>query len=515
MNKNTTQLDTGICYSYVEYISAYLSILNDSMFFSTKYFDEETFTLQETLKKQFLALPELLSATEAEKEACIHTLLKSRQTIEEKYRTLIAYQRELTLLLSMKQNDPDFITAHFESIGIDPSAAYDLDFEQLTKDCTSYVFTQTTGEEKQKRAAMLLPYIPIKITRANYVQYVTKSIRHIAITNNVESAEHLVSILNQLFDGRSYIGYGKHFADLKVSLDNLTEITDTEELFEEANLLNETLDSFLTMLENMFRMLCTYSNLLIPSDIDFNELTNMNAAFFDLYYAIKNILLGTEDAEMLKSTLPERLEKIQEDLKKQYVACCKKEQTPTPSFTLMQTYLAMHIGQLFGFSTAKHSAYSPEVLSILTQFTTKLKEKLDLMPTTERKYRMQYFISQIPFVMSKEVFEAYTKQAFTNVKEPKYTMLIASQLTGILEENHFFPSAKEEPVVETNYEEDDEAVHRQPEADEPNVRQKDENAVLTDFYKNYLFIFRRKNQWQSKSDSEEWAQRKLPFTVLS
>ena len=458
MNKNNTQLDTGICYSYVEYINAYLSILNDSMFFSTKYFDEETFSLQEALKNQFLELPELLSATEAEKEACIHTLLEIRQKIEEKYRTLIAYQRELTLLLSIKQNDPDFISAHFENIGIDIDQVNELDYKQLTADCISYVFDHTTGEEKQKHAAMLLPYIPIKITRANYVQYVGKSIRHIAITNNTESAAHLVSILNQLFDGQSYEGYGKHFTDLKLSLDNLSKLTDTEELFEEANLLNETLDSFLGMLENMFRMICTFSNLLIPSDIDFNELTNMNAAFFDLYYAIKNILLDTEDKEMLKTTLPERLEEIQKDLKKQYVAACKKHEKPSPAFTLIQTYLAMNIHQLFGFSTAKHSAYSPEVLAVFTQFTTALKAKLEALPTAERKYRMQYFISQIPFVMSKEIFEAYTTQAFTNIKDLKYTMLIASQLTSILEENHFFPAAKEEPVLETSYEEDDEAA---------------------------------------------------------
>jgi len=458
MNKNNTQLDTGLCYSYVEYINAYLCILNDSMFFSTKYFDEETFSLQETLKKQFLDLPELLSASESEKETCIHLLLETRQKIEEKYRTLIAYQRELTLLLSLKQNDPDFITTHFESVGIDVEAVSELDFKQLTTDCSRYIFDQTTGEEKQKRAAMLLPYIPIKITRANYVQYVSKSIRHIAITNNEESATHLISILNQLFDGQTYEGYGKHFVDLKVSLDNLSKLTDTEELFEEANLLNETLDSFLGILENMFRMICTYSNLLIPNDIDFNELTNMNAAFFDLYYAIKNILLDTDDKEMLKSTLPERLEKIQEDLKKQYVANCKKDQAPSPSFTLMQTYLAMNINQLFGFSTAKHSAYSGEVLALLNRFASDLKARLETMPTAERKYRMQYFISQIPFVMSKENFEAYTAQAFTNIKDPKYTLLVASQLTGILEENHFFKAAKEEPVLETNYEEDDEAA---------------------------------------------------------
>lgn len=458
MNQNNTSLDASISYSYVEYINAYLNLLNHSMFFSTEYLDEETFHLQGKLKELFLELPELLSASEGEKEARVHTLLEIREILEEKYRTLIAYQRELTLLLFMKQNDPEFISAHFNAIGLDTCQIEGVDFYQLASDCTTYIFEQTTGEEKQKRAAMLLPYIPIKITKENYISYVAKSIKHIAITNTAESAHYLTSILKQLFDGRSFEGYGKHFTDLSLSLENLSTLQQTQELFEEADLLNETLENLMNMLEQMFRMLCTFSNLMVPSDLDFTELTNRNAAFFDLYYAIKNILLETEDSAMLRSTLPERLEKLQKELKGEYVKACQKDQTPSATFTLMQTYLAMHISQAFGFSTAKHSAYGDEVLSILSAFTTDLKAQLEAMPTVERKYRMQYFISQIPFVMSKENFTAYVRQAFTNFKDPKATLLVASQLTEILEENHYFPAPKEEPVIETSYEEDDEAA---------------------------------------------------------
>ena len=458
MNQNNTTLDAGISYSYAEYISAYLGLLKNSMFFSTEYLDEETFQLQETLKEQFLNLPELLSAPEAKKEESVHTLLALREKIEDKYRTLIAYQRELTLLLCIRQNDPSFLENYFNNIDLDPTQINSLDFQGLANDCTHYIFDETSGVEKQKRAATILPYIPIKITRANYTSYVGKSIRHIAISNNEESALYLTSILEQIFDGRDYVGYGKHFVDLHLSLEHLNTLTNTEELFEEANLLNETFDSLLEMLENMFRMICTFSNLLVPSSLEFAELTNLHASFFDLYYSIKNILTHSNDKDMLLATLPERLEIIQEELKANYAKACKDDQKTTPMFQLMQTYLSMNIKQTFGFSTAKHSAYGDDVLKVLNNFTVSLKDKLDAMPTAERKYRMQYFISQIPFVMSKENFSAYITQAFSNIKNPNQTLLVASQLTGILEENHFFPTVKEEPVMETSYEEDDEAA---------------------------------------------------------
>ncbi|MBP3888180.1 MAG: hypothetical protein J6F30_11165 [Cellulosilyticum sp.] len=457
MNQQTQQLYAGVAYSYNEYITAYLDLLSNSMFFSTAYLDEETFNMQEELKKYFLSLPELLTPQNPNKEHCATHLLSIREALEAKYRTLIAYQRELTLLLTIKQNDSTFIANYFETIGLNNVKPEDINFDQLMTDCSQYIYNNTSGEEKQLRAGSLLPYIPIKITKDNYVQYIRQSIGHIAITNQVESANYLVSILNQLFDGKSYEGYGKHFPDLKDSLDHLQTITSTEELFEEADLLNETLENCMTMLEKMFRMICTFSNLLIVDKLEFNELTEMHAAFFDLYHSIKNILLKSDDSEILLSSLPDRLEEIQKELFEDYKKACK-EVTPNSLFAFMQTYLNMSMNQIFGFATAKHSAYSKEVLEIFDTFATTLREKLNDMPRLERKYRMQYFIAQIPFIMSKEKFDAYIHQAFNNISVFAPYLLVATQLTGILEDNRYYPELADTPVMETNYEEDDEAA---------------------------------------------------------
>lgn len=457
MNQQTEQLYSGIAYSYGEYINAYLELLSNSLFFSTQYLDEETFAIQEELKGYFLELPTLLTPQSSKKESCATRLLTIREQLEVKYRTLIAYQRELTLLLSLKQNDPTFMANYFEAIGLNDVNSSDVDFNQLASDCTEFIFKGTSGEEKQKRASNLLAYIPIKITKDNYLHYVEKSIAHIAITNQTDSADYLISILEQLFDGKQYAGYGKHFIDLKDSLEQLQTIKDTEELFEEANLLNETLENCMNMLVQMFRMICTFSNLLIFDKLEFNELTEMQASFFDLYHSIKNILVDSEDASLILSSLPERMEEIQKELLSAYHKACKNVAADS-LFSLMQTYLNMNMQQIFGFSTAKHSAYSKEVLARFKQFVSDLKDKLNTLPTAERKYRMQYFMSQIPFVMNEKNFDAYVHQAFSNLTNLQPNLLVASQLTGILEEHHFFPAPADTPVMEHSYEEDDEAA---------------------------------------------------------
>lgn len=457
MSNQSKQLYAAIAYSYFEYIQAYLDLISNSMFFSTSYLDEETANMQDELKNYFLTLPELITPQNPQKETCITHLLAIRETLEIKYRTLIAYQRELTLLLTMRQNDPTFLSHYFKEIGLDHLSADDVPFDEIANDCVQYVFDQTSGNQKQKRASHLLPYIPIRITRENYLHYVRQSIGHIAITNHLESAHYLISILNQLFDGKSYEGYGKHFTDLHDSLEHLSSIEDTEELFEEANLLNETLENYMDMLEKMFRMICTLSNLLIVEKLEFNELTEMHVSFFDLYHSVKTIILQKEDYELILSSLPERMEAIQKELFENYEKA-SKETIENSLFTLMQTYLNMTMQQIFGFSTAKHSAYSNEVLGVFDDFIVTLKEKLTHMPQLERKYRMQYFISQIPFVMSKENFNAYVHQAFSNISVFAPYLQVANQLTSILEENHYYPEFENTPVMETNDTEDDEAA---------------------------------------------------------
>ena len=457
MSNQSNQLYAAIAYSYLEYIHAYLDLMSHSMFFSTSYLDEETAQIQEELKKYFLSLPELITPQNPQKETCAERLIAIRETLEIKYRTLIAYQRELTLLLTIKQNDPTFLSHYFKEIGLEHMTADNVPFDEIANDCVQYVFDQTSGEEKQRRASSLLPYIPIRITKDNYLRYVRQSIGHIAITNQLESAHYLVSISNQLFDGKSYEGYGKHFTDLEDSLKHLSSIEETEELFEEANLLNETLENCMEMLEKMFRMICTLSNLLIVEKLEFNELTEMHAAFFDLYHSVKNVLLQKEDYELILASLPERIEAIEKELFEDYQKA-SKEAMQNSLFTFMQTYLNMTMQQIFGFSTAKHSAYSNEVLRVFDDFIVTLKEKLAHMPQLERKYRMQYFISQIPFVMSKENFDAYVHQAFSNISVFAPYLQVANQLTSILEENHYYPEFENTPVMETNDIEDDEAA---------------------------------------------------------
>ena len=457
MHQHNEQLFTVISYSYSEYMSAQSNLLSNSLYFSTVYFDEETFHIQEGLKDIFLSLPTLLSAGSSGKENCATKLLDYRPILEQKYRCLIAYQRELTHIVTMRQQALSLSKDYLDELGLTDIDSSEIDYEKLALDCAHYVFKTNDESAIQKKANELLPYIPIKLTKDNYLAYCKKSILHIGIQDTTESAAHLVSILNQLFDGTTCPGYGKDFADLKDSVEHLATLEDLTDLFEEANLLNETIETLIDMLHHMYKTICTLSNLLLFDELDFTDITDMHVSFSDLYYSFKSLFLKEAEAEVLLPTLRERLEGLTKDLKTAMDKASTTAQV-NPYFNLMQTYLSMSIEQMFGFTTVKKTTYSEEVIRLIDDFISQLHSKLLTTPTVERKCRMQYLISNIPFVMSREQLKTYVQKAFTHLKTPEQGVLTAMQLSSILEQAGYFPAIKEQPVIEEDFEEDDAAT---------------------------------------------------------
>lgn len=457
MQQHNEQLFTIISYSYSEYMNAQLNLLSNSLYFSTIYFDEETFHIQEGLKDIFISLPSLLSAGSSGKEACATKLLDYRPILEQKYRSLIAYQRELTHIVTMKQQTLSLSKDYLDELGLADTDPHAIDYEKLALDCANYVFKENNEAAILQKASELLPYVPIKLTKDNYLAYCKKSILHIAIQDTPESGAHLVSILKQLFDGTTCPGYGKDFADLKDSLDHLTSYDDLTDLFEEANLLNETIETLLDMLQHMYKTICTLSNLLLFDELDFTDITDMHVSFSDLYYSFKSLFLKETEADLLLPTLRERLEALTKEFKDAVEKASATGQV-NPYFNLMQTYLSMSIEQMFGFTTVKRPAYSPEVIALIDGFINDLRTQLFELPTLERKCRMQYFISNIPFVMSREQLKTYIEKSFTHLKAPEQGTLTAMQLSSILEQAGYFPAVKEQPIIEEDFEEDDAAT---------------------------------------------------------
>lgn len=446
MENNNTQVSTGLSYSYIHCIDNYLTFFTHSLFPSLPYIDEESAHLAEELKAIFLSLPTVLSEGSDIKEAYALKLVSFRPLLEAKYRVLKAYERELLHLTTRYQTTTLLSDEELRDLHLQESDLVSMDFNQLASDCTRFIFEIPKMTIKQERAAALLPYIPIKITKENYLYYIDKSIKQIVIDETPGSAQLLVSILRQLFNGTTCPGYGQHFKDIVDSLAELSQFDNREDFEENTELLQEMIDSLLKMLYSMYHIVCNLCNLFILDTLDFKTLTDMHPSFYDLYYSVKGLLTPAEDKELFLSTLPERVEDIKNSLQGPYEKACSSKKTSSV-FALIQTYLSMDLQHLFGFDIKKHNPYNDQTNSTLNQFLEELRDELFALPAVDRKLRMQYFMSTIPFVMSEDTFLTYTKKAFSAISKPKQSLVAAMYLSNILEENNFFTNPETEHVL--------------------------------------------------------------------
>ncbi len=441
MNNNVNQLVLGISYSYIRYIDEYLSLLNNSLYSSVLYLDEETWQMLEDLKNHFLSLPDILSKDLTAKEEYASQILHYRITLEKKYRTLTAYQRELHHLTTRFNFLADKVDISPESLQMMEDEMHAIDFDLMAKDCASFVFDSKNPGSRQERASLLLPYIPIRITKENYIDYLRKSIEHIAIQDTPDALNMLLDVLWQLFDGHLCPDYGVHFKDLAITLDDLSLLKTDEDFYENAELLGETIDTLLRMLNNIYKLTGALANLLIFDQLNFQEITNMHISFNDLYYSLKNILSAGENTDLFLTALPDRVKEIEDQIQNDYEKVLRTHQTDS-LFLLMHSYLSIDISHIFGFDIQKSKPFSSEAALMINTFLDELKKKLLALSSSDRKLRMQYFISTIPFVMSSSVFETYIRQSFSNAKAPWKSLVAANYLIQLMEEN----TSSETPV---------------------------------------------------------------------
>ncbi|MDA3730654.1 hypothetical protein PBV87_03965 [Niameybacter massiliensis] len=449
MDKNQKSIFAAISYSYISMIEDYLNVLKNPCASTFEYFDQDVAGILKEMGTLFLTLPNLLNGESEFKETYATNLVNYRIALEEKYRSLNAYKRELMHLTSLYNLKSSITESTYEDYHLTEDDAKDMNFGLLAKDCSTFVFAEKTSKKRQERAASLLPYVPMRMTKESFLAYVEKSLAKVNIEDSVESAEFLTSVLRQLFDGRLYTNYGESFQDIYHGLEDLAAINDAEEFFEEADLTNETIDFALDLIQNLYHMICTFSTLLIFDELTFETLTDLHVSFYDLFCTIQNILNESEDKDIFLESLPERVSTLKEEIYPNYKKACETR-NPGPIFTLILTYNSMSVSHVFGFDASKHRPYSEAVLTIFSDFISDLRNRLSSMEPVPRKLRMQYFMSVVPFIMNEETFYKYIMQGFQNVSDPKRNLFTMMYLSNVLEESGYFqalPGGNDEGYV--------------------------------------------------------------------
>ncbi len=447
MQQKDSALFSATAYSYVYFIDDYLNLITHPAYTSCEYIDDELNMICKEVQTLFLSMPNLLGGESEFKETYVQKLMAFRDLLESKYRLLTSYKRELGHLSSAYNLENSLTTSTFEDFGMSEADAREIDFSMLAKDCTQFVFKASDSHERQHRASLLLPHIPMRMTKDNFLSYVRKALDKIYIENTTSGANLLLSILGQQFDGTWYRPYGSDFKDIYLTLEALKSPEDAESFFADVDMLEEMLSHLLEMIDLLYHMLCTFSNLLIFDGLTFADLTEMHVSFYDLYYSLQSILTQSEDKDLYIETLNERLPAIKEELSEAYEKALKTAQDD-PLLLLAHAHLTLSIYHTFGFDTHPHEAYSPEVEKLFDGFVARLQEALQTLSPKERKLRMQYFMSVLPFRMNDQSFYTYLLQGFSGTADVKRHLFTSMYLTSVLEQEGFYTDENDDGTHE-------------------------------------------------------------------
>lgn len=418
-------LRNGISYAYIMSIDAYLALLNNSLYTSIHYLDEETADIIQHLEHFFLDLKNIFSPNTDRIKCYGQELLNSRKILEKKYQVLKAYQRELHHVT----------TYYYFTQNTDNNKAFsDTEIKSLRSDCVHFIFSDLKTSEVKRKTEMLLPYIPIRMTQENYLAYIQKSLAYMALSSPHLKEYALPLLLNQLFDGHHCTYFGKSFKDIADMLNTLKEESSIKDFDENVELLEEMLEDSILMIETLYQITGCFYSLLLVDDLDFENLADLHMSFGDLYHTLKAILSSDENKALFLETLTERVDEIKTVLQISYDKILPQVQSDS-LWIKIHPYLSTALEYLFSFNTQKQPTDDIASLEILQDFANQLSKHLDALPVVEKKLRMQYFISKIPFIMSEKIFKSYIEKAFsipmTSVQN--FTPLI--YIRSILEEN--------------------------------------------------------------------------------
>ena len=142
MDNNQKSIFAAVSYSYICMIDDYLNVLKNPCASSFQYFDEDVSGILSDLKTLFTTLPSLLDGESEFKETYAQNLVDYRKTLEEKFRSLSAYKRELMHLTSLYNLKSSINEATYEDYHLTEEDAKNMDFNMLAKDCSSFVFAE-------------------------------------------------------------------------------------------------------------------------------------------------------------------------------------------------------------------------------------------------------------------------------------------------------------------------------------------------------------------------------------
>ena len=364
--------------------------------------------------------------------------------------------------LSLAVNDETAIRKYKEQHLADKKVQYEVFYT----DCVNFLTASENIDELRKYTAQLLKCMPMRMARGRFFDIVLRSLRA-AFAGATE--ETITKSIDAFKKGCAPVldkNYGKLFPEIAEWLaskaDHIPAHMSDEELADEYEDFNMMLDT-IQQAEDGFTALYDDLNSLIIVlylSFTFEELTEKDAAYADLYHAVCDIMTGEtseEEAEALLDTLKEQLEAAIEPIIDKVNSINEKElelmdKIGTMSELSEETqksigaegfirgiYYSNINDELFDFEIDENSPVASKEFSekVFAEFIDYMQEYYKTLPMQIRKSNMLILLGSIPVAMDIADTIDYVKSSVENCIDEEQKILIVDKAGMVFDANGF------------------------------------------------------------------------------
>lgn len=348
-----------------------------------------------------------------------------------------------------------------------------IEFDMFYNDCVQFLTTAEDPIQQKNFMGQLLKCIPLKMARDKYFDIIKNSL---SIAFNGESEEAITISLKTIESAcapERQENYGKYFPEIgewlseKKNLipENLSDV----ELDEEYTDFNSVFDT-LNNIEDYFSQMFNDINSLIIlfyTCFTFDELTEGNFEYSDLYYTVCEILTGETDKDTalaLIDTLNERLELAfepiidkanqlsNEELKIiEKVGSFDNLSEDTAKSIMSHSFVrSMYYGdindELFNFNidTTLPPASMEFKNKAFDEFISTMRTYFGNLPSKVRKLSMQLLLASLPPALSVDEVIEMVKSSMEDTKDFEHKVLIVDKCGMVFTDNGYDYRTEEE-----------------------------------------------------------------------
>lgn len=461
----------SISFAYISLLGDATTLFTNPALISIAEIDPDFNLVIHDIKTCISSLDTLIGGDEETRRNWATTLQGNHKLLEKKFKLINAYSRELNHISTLLESKFHLKTTNLKDIE-------GIDYHQFVHEGLDFIAKSETEQEKNYKIKEILRALPMRMTKNSFTDYVADALLKIA-PNPLDSENKLfLSIFKQMFDGRAAEDYGSSFADIAVAIEELRDEAEAdlegeyiEGVFDDIYLLKDTIEELYAIVTTLHNMTSYLATLLILDSLNFDLLSDEHVSFKDLFYTTRSLLTGEthgEDYTIMVETLPDRIDDVFVEIKenrsqamKEFYDKMEKGSFPqteetlklTKVFSLIQFYLTLSVEDAFSFNESTDpSAQLPA--SVVTAATDFLSQALNTLKPTERKLRMQYLMSMLPFTMDTQAFAVYFDGAIEGTSNEVQKAYVLAKISNFMESLGYFESLEAKPDAHEDHDHD-------------------------------------------------------------